>query len=89
MIKPEYKELYKRIDEVLYYIWDPIGVSNEQKARNEYESYVPQILQLLIESEEVKQISSYLSEIEETKIGLLPNKQICDYTAEILLKLKK
>jgi hypothetical protein len=39
-------ELRRRVDEVLYYIWDPIGVSDQPYARGEYEGYVPKVLQL-------------------------------------------
>ena len=28
-----------RVDEVLHYLWDPIGVSGVPAARDEYESY--------------------------------------------------
>lgn len=41
------RELSRRVDEVLYYIWDPIGVSEEPFARAEYESYVPKVLELV------------------------------------------
>ncbi len=42
--KGKIKELYQRIDEVLYYVWDPIGVSDEPCARAEYSSYTRKIL---------------------------------------------
>lgn len=34
-------ELYSRIDEVLHYVWDPIGISGVPEARDEYHSYLP------------------------------------------------
>lgn len=40
-------ELQRRVDEVLFYVWDPIGVSDEPFARGEYESYVPGIATLV------------------------------------------
>ena len=36
-------ELYKRVDEVLHYLWDPIGVAEEPWARDEYYSYLPKM----------------------------------------------
>jgi len=30
------KELYRRTDEILHYLWDPIGVSDTPQARDEY-----------------------------------------------------
>ena len=41
------KKLWKAIDEVLFYNWDPIGVNNCPPARDEYHSYIPQIFKLL------------------------------------------
>lgn len=33
-------ELYRRVDEVLFYVWDPIGVANSPAARDEYYGYL-------------------------------------------------
>lgn len=41
-------ELHKRIDEVLYYLWDPIGISDEPCVRGEYSSYVSSIFNFVI-----------------------------------------
>jgi len=43
-LPPKQLELYKRIDEILFYRWDPIGVSDGAWARDEYQSYLPQYL---------------------------------------------
>lgn len=39
----EEKNLYSKIDEVIHYLWDPIGISYVPEARNEYYSYLPEI----------------------------------------------
>ena len=39
-------ELYKRIDEVLWQDWDPIGVSDCEGARDEYHSYLPKVFRM-------------------------------------------
>lgn len=41
---------YKRIDEILFYKWDPIGISDSDWSRDEYQSYVPQVFKLALES---------------------------------------
>lgn len=82
-------ELERRVDEVLYYLWDPIGVSDEPFARAEYESYVPKVLQLVVENEVIGPISTYLEELVNSRMGISPNKQHCDHTAEILLQHKE
>ena len=38
---PHQLGLYKRIDEILWEDWDPIGVNDVEEARDEYQSYLP------------------------------------------------
>ncbi len=54
--------LLKRIDEVLYYIWDPLGVSREPAARDEYEQYAYELLTLMNESKTKVEIVKYLQD---------------------------
>ena len=83
------KELSRRVDEVLFYVWDPIGVADEPCARGEYESYVPKVHQLVEQNDDIKPISSHLADIVRDLMGLSPDKKQCDYTAELLLKHKQ
>ena len=82
-------ELRKRVDEVLFYVWDPIGVRDEPFARAEYQSYVPGVLKLVEENRSIRKISDHLSTIIRVSMGLSPSKDRCDYTAKILLKHKE
>jgi hypothetical protein len=89
MRKKNNRELEKRIDEVLYYIWDPIGVSEEPNARSEYTSYVPEVLKIVERNCDIRPISECLAQIISKNIDLSPDIKRCDFTAEILLKYKK
>lgn len=40
-------ELYRRVDEVLYYVWDPIGVAPNAVTRDEYQRYLPEVFAML------------------------------------------
>ena len=82
-------ELHRRIDEVLYYVWDPLGVADEPFARAEYEGYVPKVLELLTSQNDPTPISEYLAKVLETRMGLLPDIALCDQTASLLLKHKR
>ncbi|MDP2523831.1 hypothetical protein Q8W30_14745 [Neptunomonas phycophila] len=42
-LPPDQLELYKRIDEFLFYKWDSIGISDGDWARDEYQSYLPRV----------------------------------------------
>jgi hypothetical protein len=82
-------ELHRRVDEVLFYIWDPIGVSPEPYARGEYTSYVWQVLELVEKNDSIQPVSEYLANIINTIMGLTANQKQCDITAELLLRHKK
>lgn len=82
-------ELKRRVDEVLYYVWDPIGVSDEPFARAEYESYVPAIVTLVERTDEVGLLAEHLESIMSDHMECLPDKAKCVYSAEILLQHKK
>ena len=82
-------ELYRRCDEVLYYMWDPIGVSDEPHARDEYRSYLPQVFQMLKAQADPEQIEAYLAKIAETNIGLPPQPERERKASELLLKWRK
>lgn len=81
-------ELRRRVDEVLYYVWDPIGISDVASTRGEYDSYVPKVLQLVEQHDRIGPISSHLAGIIDIKMGLKANKQKCDQTAQVLLDHK-
>jgi len=82
-------ELSKRVDEVLFYVWDPIGVQPEPRARSEYESYVPKVRSLVEENDNIGPISAYLAEIVRNRMALSLNSKHCDHVAELLLEHKK
>ncbi len=69
-LPPEQMELYRFIDEVLYREWDPIGVSDLDEARDEYQSYLPLVFVKAVRGESAEEIASYLREIELGHMGL-------------------
>jgi hypothetical protein len=76
---PDLKKLLRqRIDEVLHYIWDPIGVAGIPEARDEYDSYVPGVYRLLFQDSPEGEIAKMLTKIEVENMGLgqVPNEDI-------------
>lgn len=69
-LTPAEKELYQRVDEVLHYIWDPLAVADVPAARDEYQSYVPKVFQLLQRNAPAKEIADYLVSTALETIGL-------------------
>ncbi len=83
------KELAKRIDEVLYYVWDPIGVSSDPCARYEYSCYVAGVLKLVKECCDSEPISNYFMSLASEKMGLNSDYQMCSIVAQLLLMHKQ
>lgn len=67
------RELRQRVSEVLYYLWDPIGVSLIPEARGEYESYVLPVLGILEEDQGLERLAKLLSEIRTKRMELPEN----------------
>jgi hypothetical protein len=82
-------ELHRRTDEVLHYIWDPIGVSGVPLARDEYSGYVPRLVGLLMTGATENVLTDFLSEIKTVRMGLPSNREKDAAMAEILLDWKE
>ena len=80
-------ELEKRVDEVLYYVWDPIGINDEPYARGEYRSYVTSVLGH-VNNKQAEEISELLCKIEKESMGITPNKDNSLVVANLLIQHK-
>jgi len=83
------KELYRRTDEILHYLWDPIGVSDAPQARDEYYSYLPRVFARLIENSKDHEIAAYLTKVEEGSMGMTPNREKALNIAQMLIEAKE
>lgn len=81
------KELYGRIDEILFFQWDPLGVSYAVEVRDEYRTYTPKIYSLLKNSAIVTDIARELKRLENEWMGVAINEQQREEVAEILPEL--
>ena len=82
-LPPDQLALYKRIDEILWEDWDPIGVSDAgDAARDEYQSYLPGVFALAVNRCDVDEIADRLDLIERQSIGLTGNRDHCVWVAE-------
>ncbi len=88
MLVFEKDELANRVGEVLFYIWDSIGVSPEPGARWEYKSCEATVLRQLGESDSIIPISEYLAGVMTKEMGLSVDNKLCDETAENLMDHK-
>ncbi len=88
-LPPQQIEFYKRIDEILFYKWDPIGISEGNWARDEYQSYLPQVFKLALENEKPEPIANYLNVVTTENMGLSESKSHDVKIANLILEIKE
>lgn len=86
--QPE-RDLYIAVDEVLHYIWDPIGVAGVPQTRDEYHGYLPRVFSLVRNGEDEQVIADYLALITTENMGLSMNLQRDLEVARILIDWKE
>jgi hypothetical protein len=78
--------LYKKIDDILWFDWDPIGV-NDIAPRDEYQSYVPEILRLVKAKVNREEIAKTLYNIENHNMGMKGTIENCLIIADKILNV--
>ena len=79
-------ELYRRVDEVLHYRWDPCSVSGAPGARDEYYSYLPAVFSLVNGGADAVAIAKHLADIEQDRMGLPGDISALMPVAELLVE---
>jgi hypothetical protein len=89
--KKKAKELLARVREALMREWDPIGVSDEPNAQDEYDRYAMRMCSRLLDAASTEaEIAVYLAHIEGAWMGLHPPKRAAiDRTVDALMALKR
>jgi len=89
--KKKVKELLSRVKEVLMRYWDPIGVSDQPEAQDEYDRYAMRICSRLLDDASTEaEIAVYLAHIEGEWMGLRPpSRAAIDRTVDALMSLKR
>ncbi len=79
--------LYKKIDDILWFDWDPICINNVAP-RDEYQSYVPEIFGLVKSKTDKKGIADRLYKLETEKMGMDGNIENCLTIADKILNIE-
>ncbi len=79
--------IYRKIDEILWFDWDPIGINDIDDARDEYESYVTEIFNLKKATVGRQEIAKSLLKIETEKMGLNGTLENCLSIADKIISL--
>lgn len=90
--RPDWKPLAARVDEVLNYIWDPLGVRGVPEARGEYDSYVLQVTGLLLRGASAGDLAEFLGRLTRDRMGLHESPRSAEghrSTAELLVRWRE
>lgn len=73
--RKELKAIYTRIDEILFYRWDPIEFANSSGPRDEYSMYVDTIYKMMLKGASAKKLAKHLTMVSTEWIGRPENKE--------------
>ncbi len=84
---PKDAELYQRVEEVVHYLWDPIGVCNIPQARDEYHSYMTAIFSR-VQAGNIEGILEYMKWAASDNMGLIFDAVKAEEAAKVMLEWK-
>ena len=82
-------DLRTRINEIMFYKWDPLHISNSNWARDEYDSYVPEVFRLSLESTSYHPVSDYLTYVATKIMSMTENRAHDIEIAQLIFALAK
>ena len=88
MSKQDSQRIRDDIRQALVKIWDPIGIKDEPRAEDEYDSYIGGVYALLLNRRSDSEIADYLWKIIEERIHVHPQKGATQATVKALRNIK-
>ncbi len=82
------RRYHAAVRDVLWREWDPIGVNQYPQAGDEYDSYVPTIVQFLHRHVDRHRLIDHLWSIETVDMGLCGNRGHTESIADRLLAVR-
>jgi hypothetical protein len=74
MNKQEARRITDEIRQVLVKVWDPIGIKDDPRAQDEYDSYIGGVFHPLVKHSSDKEIEDHLWKIVEDRIRFIHNR---------------
>ena len=88
-LPPDQMQLYRRVDEVLHYIRDPIGISDTPEVRDEYQSYLPHVFSLLVRGAPSDEVAAFLVTTATETMGLSGRRHHEEHAKEVAEVLER
>lgn len=67
------EELHTRVDEILFYLWDPLNLAHSTWTRDEFTRYVPDVVKTACSSESPEPIRVLLTHLRTVRLGQDPD----------------
>ena len=78
------REIQSQIRAILLRDWDPIGVRDEARAQDEYDSYIGGVYQLLVSGAPPQSVAEHLAHVEADQMGLgMPPDKLLDVATKL------
>lgn len=68
--KSDAAKLCQLVDEILWRMWDPLGINDEENCRDEYQSYAYIVAGMLGHGADKHEIAEYLAQVQSEAMGL-------------------
>jgi len=82
------QNISSRVRVILLRHWDPIGIRDIARCSDEYDNYIPKIVQLLEDGADEYKIREHLLQIETVAMGMRGKPERCRHVAEMLCGLR-
>lgn len=69
-VRENFDNIYTRVDEVLFYKWDPLRLSNSNTVRDEYSGYVNKVIDVVLEASSPRPLATHLEYLATSFMGV-------------------
>ena len=83
----KHNQLLAAVKEVLFCEWDPIGVNDDERCRNEYDSYAPTICRMLEAGAEESKLAAHLRQLRINAMGLSDSDERQEHDRRVACRL--
>lgn len=80
-------ELYRRVEQVIYCLWDPLSIFDDARSHRAYHAYLPDIFAWVLTGD-WERVANYLEWAEEDRTDATPSRARAERCARTLLHWK-
>ena len=86
-VRAVFYQLRQRVDEILFYKWDPLGFSSSTLPRDEYVNYVEEVFSLAVNEHSAQPLAEHLNTLMIEVFEIAENKKHSTNIAELIFSI--